>query len=219
MIPKAPAAGGRLAALYLAGSRREQNGAFRATTTIPMRLPAPPAPWLLKPLHALQLRRYGHVLQPTALWSWRPRAFLWFLGLFRAVRRKDAPVPLALRTLAAVRVAQMNRCDFCIDLNTSLLLEAGGVSRDKALAIGRWREGGVFDAAEALVLEYAEAMTVTPPAVDDALFARMREAFGPEAIVELTAGIALQNLSARFNAALGAEAEGFCALPAPAGRG
>ena len=53
------------------------------------------------------------------------------------------------------------------------------------------------------------------PAVDDALFARLREAFGPEAIVELTAGIALQNLSARFNAALGAEAEGFCELPPP----
>ena len=180
-----------------------------------MRLPAAPPAWYLRPLHARQRRRHGHVLQPTALWSWRPGAFVAFLALFRAVRRKDAPVGLALRTLAAVRVAQMNRCDFCIDLNTSLLLESGGVDRDKALAIGRWRDSDAFDATERMVLEYAEAMTATPPAVDDALFARLREAFGPEAIVELTAGIALQNLSARFNAALGAEAEGFCALPPP----
>lgn len=65
---------------------------------------------------------------------------------------------------------------------------------------------------ERLALEYAEAMTQTPPVVDDALFERLRAAFSPAAIVELTAGIALQNLSARCNAALGAQAHGFCTI-------
>ena len=55
-------------------------------------------------------------------------------------------------------------------------------------------------------------MTATPPDVDEALFRRLQAAFTAEAIVELTAVIAFQNMSARFNAALQADSYGFCRL-------
>ncbi len=177
-----------------------------------MRLPVAPVPWYLRPLHAWQQRLHGSVPDPTALWTWRPGAMLAFLALFRQVRRRGAPVSLALRTLAAVRVSQLTGCEFCVDLNAAML-EKAGVAPGKALALPDWRTDPSFDEAERLVIEYAEAMTATPPRVDDALFARLRERHGPEAIVELTAGIALQNLSARFNTALGARAHGFCRMP------
>ncbi len=135
-----------------------------------------------------------------------------FLALFRQVRRRRAPVALGLRTLAAVRVSQLTGCEFCVDLNASMLREAG-VAPGKALALTHWRTDPSFDETERLVIEFAEAMTATPPAVDDALFARLRDRFAPEAIVELTAGIGVQNLSARFNTALGARVHGFCRLP------
>lgn len=54
----------------------------------------------------------------------------------------------------------------------------------------------------------ADAVTTTPVDVDDALVARLRDAFGVEPTVGLTATIALDNQRARFNHALGLHAQG-----------
>ena len=58
-------------------------------------------------------------------------------------------------------------------------------------------------------MEYAEEMTKEHVEVSDELFARLREHFDEEQIVELTAAIAIENLRARFNNALGIEPSGF----------
>jgi alkylhydroperoxidase family enzyme len=68
------------------------------------------------------------------------------------------------------------------------------------------------------VLAYADRMTRTPVEVSDALFARLREKFSEAELVELTSAIAWENYRARFDHALGIEAENFsdgavCALP------
>lgn len=183
-----------------------------------MRLPAASAPWYLRPLLWRQRRRYGTVLEPTALWSHRPAALVAFLSLFGALRGRRSPLPADLRALVSLRVSQLTDCAFCIDMNAAMLAEAG-LPMSKALALTDWHDDAAFDVTERLVLEYAEAMTITPPAVGDELFARLRAVFSPEAIVELTAVIGFQNLSARFNAALQAQAHGFCALPVAVGEG
>ena len=51
----------------------------------------------------------------------------------------------------------------------------------------------MFTPLERDVLEYAEAMTQTPPTVTDEMSARLLEALGPAALVELTAFVALAN--------------------------
>jgi alkylhydroperoxidase family enzyme len=48
----------------------------------------------------------------------------------------------------------------------------------------------LFSEAEKLVLEYADAMTQTPVRVADVLFAKLREKFTNEQLVELTATLA-----------------------------
>jgi alkylhydroperoxidase family enzyme len=60
-------------------------------------------------------------------------------------------------------------------------------------------------------MEYAEAMTQTPPTVTDELSARLLKALGPAALVELTMFIATANLMARSNVAMGIESQGFSA--------
>ena len=64
-----------------------------------------------------------------------------------------------------------------------------------------------------LALEYAEAASVTPPTVDDALRTRLAAHFDAQALTELTALIGLQNLSARFNSAMDIPAQGLCRIP------
>ena len=89
--------------------------------------------------------------------------------------------------------------------------------------MSNYRNSAQFSETERLVLEYADAMTQTPVEVADALFAKLRQKFSDAQLVELTATLAWENYRARFDHALGVEAEGFtkgnyCALPARAAR-
>jgi len=61
-------------------------------------------------------------------------------------------------------------------------------------------------------------MTRTPVEVPEELFTRLRREFAEAQLVELTAAIAWENYRARFDHALGVEAQGFsegasCPLP------
>ncbi|NIQ95281.1 MAG: carboxymuconolactone decarboxylase family protein, partial [Desulfuromonadales bacterium] len=59
----------------------------------------------------------------------------------------------------------------------------------------------LFSDLEKDVLAYTEAMSATPVNVADELYQRLEEHLDPVQMVELTAAIALQNFSARFNRA------------------
>lgn len=89
----------------------------------------------------------------------------------------------------------------------------GDGGEDKLAAVTAWRDSPLFDEAERLALEYAEAMTITGRGVDDALCDRLKARFTEAQIVELTAAVALENFRSKFNPALGVEAQGFCLLP------
>ena len=62
------------------------------------------------------------------------------------------------------------------------------------------------------MLEYGECMTITGETVSDALYARLRQEFNEAEIVELTAGIAMENFRSKFNHALQVEANGICTV-------
>lgn len=115
-----------------------------------------------------------------------------------------------LKSFAHMAAVAKVGCSFCLDLgyfqahNEKLDLE-------KAREVPRWRESSVFTPLERDVLEYAEAMTETPPAVTDDLSARLLNQLGAPALVELTAFIGMANLVSRDNVALGIKAQGFAA--------
>jgi alkylhydroperoxidase family enzyme len=77
-----------------------------------------------------------------------------------------------------------------------------GVATEKLLALDDWEVSPLFDETERLALAYADAMSFTDRDVDEELFARLRNAFGEDALVELTATIAWENASSTFNRAV-----------------
>ena len=77
-----------------------------------------------------------------------------------------------------------------------------GISDRKILALSSYQTSPLFDEREKLVLEYADAMTITGQDVSDALFARLEEEFNEDEILELTMMIAFENSSSKFNRAL-----------------
>ena len=157
-------------------------------------LPEQRFPWYVRLLFWIQKRRYGLVSSPTRLWARTPRVFAAFLLLYGALDRRASPLEPTIRSLVMVRVSQINGCAFCVDLNSAMGRERG-VDFDKLAA-----------------LAYAEAVTYTDRQPEPGHFERLRPHFDGEAIVELTALIAFQNLSSKFNTALGVAPQGFCRL-------
>ena len=77
-----------------------------------------------------------------------------------------------------------------------------GVPDAKLLALTDYASSPLFSAEERLTLAYADAMTLTDRDVDDDLFARLCALYNDDALIELTATIAWENASSRFNRAL-----------------
>jgi AhpD family alkylhydroperoxidase len=120
-----------------------------------------------------------------------------------------------LATYAAMASAATVGCSFCLDLNYFLAHEHG-LDEAKVREVPRWRESTVFTDLERRVMEYAEAASLTPPAVTDELSDALLAEIGPAALVELAARVAFMNMSARMNIALGIHSEEFaaaCGLP------
>ncbi|MGI9450645.1 MAG: carboxymuconolactone decarboxylase family protein [Geminicoccaceae bacterium] len=175
-------------------------------------------PWYLRPFFWNQRRKYGAVLDSALAWARAPKLFLGVAVLYGMIDRKSSPIEPALRSLVTVRVSQINWCRFCVDLNTATLLQRG-TSREKVAALEQWRKSELFDARERAVLDYAEAITSSEREVEEVTMKRLKDYFDDDAIVELTGLIAFQNMSSKFNSALGVPAQGFCHIPDPTPNG
>lgn len=169
-------------------------------------------PWYLQPFFWNQRRKYGSALDAGLLWARAPKLFLGVAFLYGMIDRKSSPLEPALRSLVTVRVSQINHCRFCIDLNSATLLKRGA-DMAKVEALEGWRESNLFDERERAALDYAEAVTHSDIQVEDGHMQALRAHFGDDAIIELTALIAFQNMSSKFNSALDVVPQGFCSIP------
>jgi alkylhydroperoxidase family enzyme len=88
-----------------------------------------------------------------------------------------------------------------------------GLSEEKILALPDYATSPLYDEAERAALAYADAMTLSDRDVDDALFARLRRHWDDDALVELTAVIAWENASSKFNRALRIPSQGLWTRP------
>jgi alkylhydroperoxidase family enzyme len=76
------------------------------------------------------------------------------------------------------------------------------LSNEKIEALPEYATSALYSEAERVALEYADSMSITGRDVSDELFARLRDFYDDDAIVELTATIAWENASSKFNRAL-----------------
>jgi alkylhydroperoxidase family enzyme len=120
-----------------------------------------------------------------------------------------------LTELACLAVASKIGCSWCMDFGY-YLSRTNGMPVANLEQVMEWRTSDVYTPLECKVLEYAEAMTATPPEVTDAMVAGLREDLDDAQLVELTEIISVENLRSRTNSALGLTSQGFkaqCDLP------
>ncbi|MFP5263560.1 MAG: carboxymuconolactone decarboxylase family protein [Blastocatellia bacterium] len=77
-----------------------------------------------------------------------------------------------------------------------------GLSDEKIEALQDYATSHLYSEAERAALEYADSMTITGREVSDEFFSRLREFYDDDQVVELTAIIAWENASSKFNRAL-----------------
>ncbi|HXA31692.1 MAG TPA: carboxymuconolactone decarboxylase family protein [Acidimicrobiales bacterium] len=154
-------------------------------------------------------KMFGAVPEAVGV-TWHNRKVLNFsFGIGRKAQKWDR-CDESLKSFAHMAVASLIGCSACLDFGY-FQAHNEGLDVDKARQVPRWRVSDVFTPLEREVMEYAEAMTQTPPTVTDELSARLLKALGPAALVELTVFIAVANLMARSNVAMGIESQEFSA--------
>jgi alkylhydroperoxidase family enzyme len=160
-------------------------------------------------LKKMSKRMFGEVPEPLGVMWHNRRVLKVGLGLGRKAAKWDE-CGKDLKSYAHMAVASLIGCTFCLDLGY-FQAHNEGLDEAKAREVPRWRDSDVFTPLERDVMEYAEAMSQTPPTVTDEMSARLLDRLGAPAMVELTAWVALANQYARTNVALGIEAQGFSA--------
>lgn len=151
----------------------------------------------------------GDVAEPVGVYWHNPKVLKFYFGLGQKSRKWDQ-CDENLKSLAHMAVASLLGCTWCLDFGY-FMAHNEGLDEAKAREVPRWRETAVFTPLERDVMEYAEAMSQTPPTVTDDLSARLLDALGTPGLVELSAFIALANVYTRTNIAFGIEAQGFAA--------
>lgn len=182
-----------------------------STTRIPKAELTGPYGYLVK---RLSKKMFGEVPEPAEV-MWHHRKVLTDSMKFGGKLQKWNKVDPNLKSFAHMAVASLVGCSWCLDLNY-FMAHNEGLDEAKASQVPRWRESSAFTPLERDVMDYAEAMSATPPTVTDDLAARLLAQLGDAAMIELTAIVGFANFSTRSNVALGIESQGFskaCRVP------
>jgi alkylhydroperoxidase family enzyme len=155
------------------------------------------------------MRLLGEVPEPVGVYFHNRPVLKAFLAVSSKAQKWSA-CDENLKSFAHMAVAAQVGCSWCLDFGY-FHAHNEGLDEWKASQVPVWRTSDVFTPLEREVLAFAEAMTATPPTVTDEQFGKLLEQLGEPAMVELTTQIALANLYARSNVAMGIESQGFSA--------
>ena len=129
-------------------------------------------------------------------------------GISKALRGVGAYVAAegglerGLVELINLRVSQINRCAFCVDMHVKEA-RALGESDHRLHLVAVWQEVDVFTERERAAFLWAEAVTnLTDGFVPDAVYEAVAEEFTPAEIAHLTLAICVINSWNRLNVSM-----------------
>ncbi|WP_241385712.1 carboxymuconolactone decarboxylase family protein [Rhodococcus sp. CH91] len=168
-------------------------------------------------MYAIARRRFGSVPEPFAVTAHHP-ALMRAAGIHEMLAdRASTVLPAAVREIAVYRVAWTVGCSWCIDFGT-MLQRLDGLDTERLAHIAGFETSDLYTDDEKAAIAYADAMTGdVATVVTDEQVADLERRFGAAGVVELTYQIALENMRARMNSALGIHDQGFstdaCRVP------
>jgi AhpD family alkylhydroperoxidase len=168
-------------------------------------------PWTAKLLNVFLSRRYGKPFPALRLLGHHPQypfAYGVFSSIFGLSKTK---LPLETKRLATQLVAELNGCNFCIDLGKRIAQDEK-LGLEKMQHVLEFETYALFTPSERAALRYAFEATQVMARVSDTTFSELEKHFSEREILELTVAVATENFYNRLNAPLEVESQGFCTL-------
>ena len=136
-----------------------------------------------------------------------PKAMTAMYGLETHVR--SSGLEQRLLHLVKMRASQLNGCAYCLDMH-SKDARAAGETEQRLYLLDAWREVGLYSERERAALEWTEALTrIDEGHVPDEVYARAREQFSEEELVNLALAVVAINGWNRLSIAFRAEAGSY----------
>src|SRR5262249_11609077 len=120
-------------------------------------------------------RQFGAMLDPVRATGHNMPVMQAF-GALEQRAAKWNKLDVKIRDLADMAAAAKIGCSWCLDFGY-WMMHTHGIPREKIEAVPQWRSSNVFEPLERLAMEFADALTATPPTVDDELVRKRRRNF------------------------------------------
>jgi len=136
----------------------------------------------------------------------RPKMVKGFGELTKAVMDPDGAVDLGLMRLIAHFSSRAAGCQYC-EAHSLVAAKIHHVEQEKLDAIWEYRDSPLYTEAERVALDFALAAGSVPNAVDAELFARMRQYWSEDQIVQILGAVCLYGFLNRWNDSMATDLE------------
>lgn len=136
----------------------------------------------------------------------RPKMVKGFGELTKAVMDPEGSVDPGFKRLIAHFASRATGCQYC-EAHSLVAAEIKGISKDKVTAVWEYQSSPLYSDAERVALDFALAAGAVPNTVDAELFARMREHWDEDQIVEILGAISLYGFLNRWNDSMATDLE------------
>jgi AhpD family alkylhydroperoxidase len=163
---------------------------------------------MLKLIYAISRRQFGKVMTPLTVFVARmPLAFGTFIG---KISKLDKKLNLPPETILLVRerVAQINVCEFCIDIGRWYAIKSG-LNEAKFDDLNNYATSPLFSGAERALLDYVTELT-RDKNVKPETFARLAEHYSERAICEIVWLVASEHVYNMTNIGLNIHSDMLC---------
>jgi uncharacterized peroxidase-related enzyme len=168
-------------------------------------LPAAATPGL-KDDFAIFEKILGFVPNSLLTMQRRPKMVKGFGELTKAVMDPDGAVDLGLMRLIAHFASRAAGCQYC-EAHSLVAAKIHGISQEKLDAIWDYRVSPLYSEAERAALDFAMAAGAVPNAADAELFARLRQHWSEEQIVQILGAVCLYGFLNRWNDTMATDLE------------
>jgi alkylhydroperoxidase family enzyme len=136
----------------------------------------------------------------------RPKMVKGFGELTKGVMDPDGAVDLGLMRLIAHFSSRAAGCQYC-EAHSLVAAKIHDVPQEKLAAIWDYQTSDLYTEAERAALDFAMAAGSVPNAVDAELFARMRQHWSEEQIVQILGAVCLYGFLNRWNDSMATDLE------------
>lgn len=175
-----------------------------STRLVPIENPANP---LLKFFYWFSQKRLGKVISPLkVIYARLPISFGIWMNKMLSMEKK-LPLSDELRLLIRVHVAQINMCNFCIDISKAEAIKKFE-SSTKFFHLHEFETSPLFSEREKLALKFASE--ITEKKVLDETFEQIKKKFSEKEIIGISWMVTSEHVFNLMNLTFNIESDGFC---------